>query len=64
MNSAKLIDLFINGACFVVKESRIYHPSFKKGWRKMLSSDISFCAAAKILGNKLSFVDGIYKVNA
>jgi hypothetical protein len=47
MNSEKIVELFLDGA--YLEDYKFYHPSFRKGWRKMSSGDISFLAAKKKL---------------
>mgnify|MGYP006300243349 CR=1 FL=1 len=49
MNGAQILELLLNGAYLNVGEHKFYHPSFRKGWRKMSSSNISFAAAEKKL---------------
>lgn len=44
MNKAKIIELLTDGAVFDTAEQKLYHPSFRKGWRKMATSDISWQA--------------------
>jgi hypothetical protein len=44
MNKLQIIALLEDGAYFDVLENKFFHPSFKKGWRKMRSSDISWGA--------------------
>lgn len=62
MNKDTLIALFETGAYLVICEFRIYHPSFRKGWRKLAPSDISMVAAQRALGDRLHLVDGVYKI--
>jgi hypothetical protein len=62
MNKAKMIELFLDGAYYVVKESRLYHPSFRKGYRKVTGGDISLNAAERELGERLVYADGIQKI--
>lgn len=64
MNKAKLIELMETGAFFNVAEFKIYHPSFRKGYRSLSVSDISWVAAAKVLREKLTYADGVYKLSA
>jgi hypothetical protein len=45
MNSQTILDLLLDGAYLNSTEWKFYHPSFRKGWRKMSSSNISFSAA-------------------
>ena len=50
MNKAKLIELLKDGAVFDTKEEKFYHPSFRKGWRKLTYSNISWRAVHYELG--------------
>ncbi len=61
MNKIKLIELMKTGAVFNVAEFKIYHPSFRKGYRSLTSADISWVAAKKELGSNLSYSNGVYK---
>lgn len=45
MNSQAILELLLDGAYLNSTEYKFYHPSFRKGWRKMSSSNISFAAA-------------------
>ena len=45
MNSQAIVDLMLDGAYLNVGESKLYHASFRKGWVKMLSSNMSFMSA-------------------
>ena len=61
MNSQKIVELMLDGAYLQVdyqNGDKFYHPSFKKGWRKLRRSNISFQAAIKKL--KLTDVNGKY----
>jgi hypothetical protein len=42
-----------------VREGKFYHPSFRKGWRKMTFSNISLQAAEKALQEKLVTENGV-----
>jgi hypothetical protein len=65
MNGQKIHDLLLDGAYLDILEHRIYHPSFRKGWRVMSSGDISFCAALRKLGHKnYRIEDGKYFANS
>jgi hypothetical protein len=55
MNKDKIIELLQDGAYLNALEYRFYHPSFRKGYRAMRSSDISFMAAMRALGAKLVY---------
>jgi hypothetical protein len=50
VNKAKIIELLETGATFSSKESKLFHPSFRKGWRKMMWSDISWTAVDRAHG--------------
>lgn len=50
MNKDKIIELLQDGAYFDLLNQKFYHPSFRKGWRKMKSSDISWWAVSRIHG--------------
>ncbi len=64
MNKAKLIELLETGATFNWLEQKLCHPSFRKGWRKMKISDISWQAVDRehgILGTKrLKETENVY----
>lgn len=55
MNRDRIVELLRDGAYLNLDEDRFYHPSFRKGYRKMYSSDISFIAAQRLLGNQLVY---------
>jgi hypothetical protein len=50
MNKAKLIELLKDGAVFDTREQRFYHPSFRKGWRKLTYGNISWQAVLREVG--------------
>ena len=62
MNKAKIIELLLDGAYLVITESHFYHPSFRKGYRKMSSGNISFIAAKRALSGQMILENGIFKV--
>jgi hypothetical protein len=64
MNKAKILELLADGAYLNSKEDRFYHPSFRKGYRAMRNSDISFMAAQNALRSKLVYdpATQIYKI--
>ena len=66
MNKDKIIELLEDGAYFDLLDSKFFHSSFRKGWRKMKSSDISWWAVMRLHGisgtERLQEVDGIYKL--
>jgi hypothetical protein len=49
MNSEKIIELLLNGA--YQEDSKLFHSSFRKGYRKISSSNISFRSAMRKLSN-------------
>lgn len=51
MNKDKIIELLEDGAYFDSLDSKFYHPSFRKGWRKMTSSNISWWAVKRYFNN-------------
>jgi len=55
MNKNKIIELLQNGAYLNSAENRFYHHSFRKGYRAMKSSDISFMAAQNALRGQLVY---------
>ena len=68
MNAKMIIELLQDGAWFDANEYKFFHPSFRKGWRKMTDSNISFSAAFKELyhNQQIQMLDknenGIYKI--
>jgi hypothetical protein len=50
MNKAKLIELLKDGAVFDTNEEKFYHSSFRKGWRKLTYSNISWQSVRHELG--------------
>lgn len=65
MNCQKIVELLLDGAYLEVATYRFYHPSFRKGWRKMSSSNISFCAAERKLqemGTPVDYNNGICSI--
>lgn len=47
MNGQTIFSLFLDGAYH--QDSKLFHPSFRKGWRKVTSGNISLQAAEKML---------------
>jgi hypothetical protein len=43
MNSQKILELFLDGA--YQQDGKFYHPSFRKGWRKLGFGNISYDSA-------------------
>jgi hypothetical protein len=61
MNSEKIVELFLDGA--YLEDCKLHHPSFRKGWRKMSSGNISFLAAKNKLqkiGKRVQYQDRKY----
>jgi hypothetical protein len=66
MNKAKFIELLKDGASMDELADKFYHPSFRKGWRKVTSGNISWWAAKTALRNELVCSDKLvytYKSN-
>jgi len=53
MNKDKFIELLKDGASMDVLEYKFFHPSFRKGWRKVTPGNISWQAAKSALRNEL-----------
>ena len=68
MNRDKIIALLEDGAFFDCANDQFFHPSFRKGWRKMYRSNISWSAVERLHGiygtKRLQEIDGIYKLAA
>ena len=47
MNKVQMIALLEDGAYFDVLANKFFHPSFKKGWRTIKSSNVSWGAVQK-----------------
>ena len=66
MNKDKIIELLEDGAYFDSLASKFVHPSFRKGWRKMVNGDISWVAADRyfrISGRLVKTEAGIYSLS-
>ena len=50
MNRDKMIELMENGATFDWNEEKFFHNSFRKGWRKVERSNISWQAVKRMHG--------------
>jgi len=50
MNRDKMIELMENGATFDWNEEKFFHNSFRKGWRKVERSNISWQAVNRMHG--------------
>ena len=57
MNKDKFIELLKDGASMDALDSKFYHPSFRKGWRKVTSGNISWMAAWSALRNEIVCTD-------
>ena len=63
MNGQKIVELMLDGAYLqvdYVEGSKFFHPSFKKGWRKLPLWNISFQAALRKLGSKVKCENNKY----
>lgn len=60
MNSQKIIDLLLNGAYH--EGDKFFHPSFRKGYRRLSVSNISFQSALRKLGAQVKFNNGKYSI--
>jgi hypothetical protein len=61
MNSAKILELFLDGAYH--QDDKLYHPSFRKGYRIVKWSNISLSSAKSKLVklNQFSYESGVTK---
>ena len=70
MNKDKMIELLEDGASFDWVNRKFFHPSFRKGFRKISSSNISWMAVEREHGDyfhatkRLVEVNGIYTLKA
>lgn len=68
MNKDTIIKLLEDGASFNSSEQKFFHPSFRKGWRKMKFSDISWWAVMRVHGiggtKRLYEIDGVTRLQA
>jgi hypothetical protein len=70
MNKAKMIELLEDGASFDWLNSKFFHPSFRKGYRTISSSNISWLAVQREHGygfkstNRLVEIEKIYTLKA
>jgi hypothetical protein len=62
MNKDTILTLLQDGAVFDSKESKLIHPSFRKGFRKLRYSDISWLAVMRHLGDKLRKENNLYRI--
>jgi len=60
MNSQKIVELLLNGAYH--EGSKFFHPSFRKGYRTMQASNISFQSALRKLGTQVKLKNGKYAI--
>jgi hypothetical protein len=67
MNRDKIIELLEDGAYLNSNTNQFFHPSFRKGWRKMKDTDISWMAVERVHNrfgtNRLIDNDGIITLN-
>ena len=68
MNKAKMIELLEDGASFDWVNSKFFHPSFRKGFRTIDSSNISWWAVKRVHGifgtKRLVEIDNVYTLKA
>jgi hypothetical protein len=66
MNKAKMIELLESGAYFDSNASKFFHATFRKGFRTIKSSNISWWAVKREHGifgtNRLVEENGIYRL--
>ena len=66
MNKAKMIELLETGAFFDWKECKFFHSSFRKGFRKIASNNISWQAVKREHGifgtNRIVEENNIYRL--
>lgn len=66
MNKDKIITLLEDGAYFDLRNSKLVHSSFRKGWIKMLASNISWMAAERYYrtsGRLVKTEDSVYSLS-
>jgi len=67
MDKAKMINLLEDGAFFNWMEGKFYHPSFRKGYRKIASNNMSWEAVKRIHGifgtNRIVEENKIYRLS-
>jgi hypothetical protein len=54
MNSTKIIDLLKDGATFDALADKFFHPSFRKGWVKLKSTDVSWVSVRRKYSDSLA----------
>jgi hypothetical protein len=68
MNKDKMIELLENGASFDWVNRKFFHPSFRKGFRTISSSNISWLAVERVHGtfgtNRLVEIDNVFTLKA
>lgn len=62
MNKDKIIKLLEDGAYLDSAASKFYHPSFRKGWRKITLSNISMWAALAALRGVVTSEESVWKI--
>jgi hypothetical protein len=50
MNKETIVKLLESGAEFYINDDKLVHPSFRKGFRKLKTSDISWQAVSRAHG--------------
>jgi hypothetical protein len=67
MNKALIINLLEDNGYFSETESKLFHSSFRKGWRKLTSSNISWSAVEREHGvwgtKRLTKTNNIYTLS-
>ena len=63
MNAQQIYDLMLDGAYH--KDDQLVHPSFRKGYRKLSFTNVSFISAYRRLlrEKRIISTDGIIKAN-
>jgi hypothetical protein len=59
MNSTKIIALLEDGATFDAKADKFFHPSFRKGWVKLSTHNISWVSVTRKHGGRLAVTEGL-----
>lgn len=66
MNKDKIIELLEDGATFDSSKDQFFHPSFRKGWRKLRWTNISWQAVERVHGifgtNRLVQENRVYRL--
>ena len=68
MNKTTIIELLEDGAYFCANEYKLFHPSFRKGWRKLTSNNISWVAVMREHGvwgtKRLTETNNVYRLQS